>query len=327
MWQDVLGELGVTVETVDAEHVRLRSQDGGGVFRLHRVARPLSTSQLPGPWPEPSLLVMLRATSATVDAACRLGWNVVTDAGAVSVQLGASRLQRTVPKLTEPTPARRGPVPWATFTLVRRLLAIAPITQVELAGMAGVGQPRVSRILGMLRDLKLVEQVAGGWRPVDWEGLASWWLATYRGPAGVTSYWYSLDDVATQTARALQVLAGVPGSDPVVSGDEAADLLAPWRHPDYLTVYVKAATSLASAGFVPVGSPAEATLTLCAAKDMGIWLPAPWVVGDVPLADPLQVAYDLSSSPTVDSDEALVQLWQALRTRHAETWRAAAGGR
>lgn len=326
MWQDVLGELGVTVETVDAEHVRLRGDEDSQVFRLHRVARPLSTSQLPDPWHEPSLLAMPRATSATVEAACQMGWNVVTDVGAVSVQLGVPRLERTRPEVTEPATARRGPVPWATFTLVRRLLAIAPVTQVELAGLVGVGQPRVSRILGMLRDLELVEQVAGGWRAAEWEGLANWWLANYRGPAGVTSYWYSLDDVATQATRALQMLTGVPGSAPVVSGDAAADLLAPWRRPEYLTVYVKAATSLAAAGFVPVGSPAEATLTLCAAKDTGVWLPGPWVVGEVPLADPLQVAHDLASSPAVDSGEAVVQLWQALRTGHAETWRAAAGG-
>ncbi len=327
MWQDVLGEVGVAVETVDAEHVRLSSADGSQAFRLHHVARPLSASQLPDPWHEPSLLVTPRATSATARAACRMGWSVVTDAGLISLQLGATRLERTVPPVARPAPARRGPVPWATFTLVRRLLAIAPVTQRELAEAVGVGQPRVSRILGALREAGLVEQTAEGWRSADWEGLAHWWLANYRGPAGVTSYWYSLDDVATQTARALQVLAGVPGSAPVVSGDAAADLLAPWRRPEYLSVYVKAATSLAAAGFVAVGSPAEATLTLCAAKDPGVWLPQPWVIADVPLADPLQVAHDLTSSPAVDSDEAVSQLWQALRTRHAEAWREAAGGR
>lgn len=327
MWQDVLGEVGVAVETVDAEHVRLRSEEGDQVFRLHRFHRPLSTCQLPDPGPEPSLLAVLRMTPKTMQDARRMGWSVVTDVGAVSLHLGASRLERTVPEVPEPTAARRGPVPWATFTVVRRLLAVAPVTQVELAGLVGVGQPRVSRILGMLRGIGLVEQAASGWRPADWDGLVNWWLAHYRGPAGVTSYWYSLDDVATQAARVLQVLAGVPEAAPVVSGDAAADLLAPWRRPEYLTVYVKAATSLASAGFVPVGSPVEATLTLCAAKDPGVWLPEPWIIGGVPVADPLQVAHDLTSSPAVDSDEAVAQLWQALRTRHADAWRTAAGGR
>ncbi|MEA5117827.1 MAG: hypothetical protein VB036_09420 [Propionicimonas sp.] len=53
-------------------------------------------------------------------------------------------------------------------------------------------------------------------------------------------------------------------------------------------------------------------LTLHAAKDQGVWLPRPWVVDGVPLADPLEVANELATSPAVDSGEAITQLWQAL---------------
>ncbi|MFZ1411666.1 MAG: helix-turn-helix domain-containing protein [Micropruina sp.] len=328
MWQDVLGSAGVTVETVDADHVLLRSPDDEQVFRLLRVDRPVSSSHLPGPATDPSLLAVPRATPKTVAEARKAGWNVVTDSGVISVQLGSSSVERSGVEQVLPTRrTRRGPVPWAAFTLARRLLAVAPVTQAELSGLVGVGQPRVSRVLAELRELGLVDRAAGGWRPADFDRLVAWWLATYRGAAGVTSYWYSLDEVATQTRRAVQLLEGVPNADPVVSGDAAADVLAPWRRPEYVTIYVKAGYPLASAGFVPVGSTAEATLTLCAAKDRGIWLPQSWRVDGVPLADPLQVAYDMATSAAVDKDEAVAHLCQALQARHAQAWRAAAGGR
>lgn len=252
----------------------------------------------------------------------------MTDTGLISVDLGSVVLER--PTATVRALLRRsqtGPTPWATYTVVRRLLAVAPATQAELARVSGVGQPKVSRVLGKLKDLALVERAADGWRPASWEALVEWWLGNYPGPKGVASYWYSLDDPATQTVKALRVLQAVPGSDAVVSGDAAADRLAPWRRPETSTVYVRAAISLASAGFVSVGSAAEATLTLCAAKDPGIWLPRPWLSGGLPFADPLQVVHDLTMSAATDADEAVQQLRVALRTTQARAWRIAAGGR
>lgn len=328
MWQDVLGRMGVTVETVDADHVRLRGEGGERVLRLHRVERALASSQLPQPPGEPALLSLPRATLRTVEDARRAGWEVVTDAGLISVAVGQSRLERVAAKvLATRRRSQPGPPPWATFTVVRRLLAIAPSTQVELALAAGVSQSKVSRVLGKLREAGLVDRVAGGWRSSDWDRLFDWWLARYPGPAGVTTYWYSLDDVGTQATRALDALALVPDADAIVSGDAAADQLAPWRRPEKLTIYARAATSLAEAGFVPVGSAAEATLAVCAAKDPGVWLPRPWILGGLPLADPLQVAHDVSEADAVDSGEAVDMLRDALRTRHAQAWKIAAQGR
>jgi hypothetical protein len=328
VWRDVLAEAGVAVETVDAEHLRLRADDAEGVFRLCRLDRSVSSSQLPPIAVEPSLLSVPRMTARTAADARARGWNLVTDDGLVAIDLGSGLVER--PTATASSLVRRsqtGPMPWSTYTLVRRLLAVAPATQVELARLSGVGQPRVSRVLGKLKDLALVERGADGWRPASWDGLFEWWLASYPGPEGVASFWYSLDDPAIQTAKALGVLRAVGGSDAVVSGDAAADRLAPWRRPQTSTVYVRAAGSLASAGFVSVGSAAEATLTLCAAKDPGIWLPRPWLSDGLPLADPLQVAYDLAASAATDADEAVEQLRVALRTTQARAWRIAAGGR
>lgn len=133
-----------------------------------------------------------------------------------------------------------------------------------------------------------------------------------RHQAGVTSYWYSLGDVATQAARSAGLGRRSGLGSVGLRGDAAADLLAPWRRPEYSPVCVVAATPLASAGPVPGRLGRPGALTLHAAKDQGVWLPRPWVVDGVPLADPLEVANELATSPAVDSIEAITQLWQAL---------------
>lgn len=322
-----MARAGVTVETVDAQHVRLRDESGERVLRLCRVDRPLASSQLPSPPREPALLSLPRATRRTIEAARRAGWEVVTDAGTVSMAFPAPQLDRPADQSRLAGRSQPGPVPWSTFTVSRRLLAIGPSRQLELAAASGVSQSKVSRVLTRLVDLGLAVRTADGWRPAEWGDLFDWWLANYPGPAGVTTYWYSLDDPTTQTAKALKVLAGVPHADAVVSGDTAADCLAPWRRPEKTTIYARAGVSLVSAGCIPVGSAVEATLSLVAPRDPGVWLPSEWVLGGLPMADPLQVAHDVSISGGVDSSEAVDHLREALRARHARAWRLAAAGR
>lgn len=145
----------------------------------------------------------------------------------------------------------------------------------------------------------------------------------YPGPGGVTSYWISLDDPATQTRKALEVL----GDETVVSGDPAADALTPWRRPSTSTLYVRRGVSLAPAGFVPVASQAEATLTLCAPKDPGLWLLTPWIVAGLPLADPVQIVYDVLIGQGSDRDEATNHLRDALNATLRARWQAPVTGR
>jgi hypothetical protein len=324
VWADVLAEAGVTVETVDADHVRLRSDVGDSVLHLRRIDHQIYPSQVPVPPDKPALLAVPAATAGTVEAASRLGWSVVTDDGTLRLRLGDRDLRRDKRVVGDRTRSGRpGPTPWATFTLTRRLLAGAPATQVELAEWTGVSQSKVSRALGRLAAVTLVQRGPSGWLPTDFETLLDWWLAQYPGPGGVTSYWYSLDDPATQAQKALEVL----GDQAVVSGDSAADALAPWRRPSTCTVYIHAGASLTRAGFVPVASAAEATLTLCAPKDPGIWLPRTWIAAGLPLADPVQVVYDVATGRGTDRDEAAAHLRAALRTTIKARWHAAVTGR
>lgn len=278
------------------------------------------------------MLTVPTVTARTVEAAARTGWSVVTDDGTLRLRLrlrlrlGDRNLHRDKPSSDNRTRSSRpGPTPWATFTLVRRLLASASATQVELAQRTGVTQSRVSPALSRMASEALVEHTPSGWQPTDFDALLEWWLANYPGPGGVTSYWYSPDDPATQARRSLEVLS----APAVVSGDPAAVALAPWRRPSTCTLYVHAGVSLAPARFVLVSSAVEATLTLCAPKDPGIWLPRTWIAASLPLADPVQVVYDVVNGTGTDREEAAAHLRRpcAARSRpggrlHAVTGRA-----
>lgn len=207
--------------------------------------------------------------------------------------------------------------------LARRLLAGPPATQVVLAERVQASQSRVSRALSRLADLDLVERGASGWEPVGWDSLCDWWMEIYPGPGGIQSYWYSLESPRDQVRKALALL----GNDAVVSGDVAADAIAPWRRPAGAVIYVRAGVSLEAAGLVPVASAAEATLTVSAPEDTSVWLPRAWRGVDVPVADPLQIVYDVARGSGTDRDEAAHHLREALRTTLRPTWQEAITGR
>lgn len=320
MWREVLAQAGVTVETVDAAHMRLRAGDREQVVLLREIPYPIAPSQVPARSGEPGLLVLPRTTPHVIEVAAEHGWDVVTDSGMVSLRIARDRsVQAQGVRTPRRTPRRRGPAPWATFTVARRLLAAPASSQAELAARSHVTQPKVSRVLATLGELGLVERAAGEWRPSDWERLFDWWLANYPAPGGVTSYWCSLDDIATQARKAVQAIP--PHAQPVVSGDAAADMLAPWRRPNRSTIYARTGAALAEAGFVAVGSLEEASLVLCAPADPGVWLPRSWVVRNgLSVADPLQIAYDIARGPDSDRAEAVEHLRSALQRQLASSW-------
>ena len=322
MWAGVLAEVGIVVETVDADHVRLRGGTGEAVYWLRRSTRRIHPSRLAAPAQTPALLSVPTATDATVHAASQQGWNLVTDDGTLRLRLGDHDLHRDKPTGETRRIHRRGPTSWATFTLVRRLLAGPPALQRELAERTGVTQSKVSRALNRLRAHDLVRRGPSGWQATDFDALLDWWLENYPGPGGVTSHWYSLDNAVTQAKKALDLL----GDRAAVSGDPAADALAPWRRPATCTLYVHAGASLAPAGFVPVASAAESTLTLCAPKDPGLWLPTTWTAAGLPLADPLQIIYDVVNGTGTDQAEAASHLREALRTTIRARWQNAVTG-
>lgn len=325
MWRDVLADAGVTVETVDARRVRLRDESGEHVLLLKRSSRVLPPSQIPTTPPETALLVVPRATRRAVDAATAAGWNVVSDAGQLALRLGGREYVSGARASAAPEPREvsPGPKPWTTLTVARRLLAGPPATQVVLAERVGATQSQVSRSLARLAGLGLVERRTMGWGPVDWNMLCDWWLENYPGPGGIESYWYSLDAPVEQVSKALTLL----GDRAAVSGDVAADAIAPWRRPVDALVYVRAGVSLEAQGMVAVASAADATLTVTAPEDPGLWLPRPWTTADgTSIADPLQIVYDIIRGSGTDRNEAANHVREALRTTLRTRWQEAARG-
>jgi hypothetical protein len=73
--------------------------------------------------------------------------------------------------------------------------------------------------------------------------------------------------------------------------------------------------NLADAGFVPAGDE-EATLELTVPRDPGVWPASGQSASGLPLADPLQILWDVLRSPGPDNEEAAQRVWNTLRQRH-----------
>lgn len=322
MWQQVLTDAGVGVLVIDADHVRLRSASGAeATYEMKVLSWAPSPAQLPRPKGPAGLLVVPRATARLLAAAQADGWSIVTDAGSARIQLAGAQVVLDAPRPAPPTGAggRHSRVSWATLTTVRSLLADAPLRQQELADRAGVSQARVSQVLSPLTAAGLVRRDPAGYQPVDSDALADWWLDRYPGHRGASSYWHSLDDLRTQVRATTGALAAVEGSAPVLSGEVAADLIAPWRRPVHAVIYAHRLPDLAGLGFVPAATATDATLVLHAPKDPGVWPAHPWtrdIDGQpIALADRMQILFDLASDPRSQDKEAITRFRDAVFRR------------
>jgi hypothetical protein len=336
-------DAGVTVHPRGPGEVELRTADGSTtptVYRVERRSAVLSPSHVRIGADRPSatggrrLLVAPSASPAALQTARDTGLSVLVTGTSSGVPASGHVIfpERTVVIAAAPRddrtapPARPGRRPWGTFAIARQLLAGIVDTQTGLAMRAGVTQGRVSQALSALTDLGLVDRdtAGAGWTSKDWDGLTDWWLTTYPGPGGITTYWYGLDPVRDQARTTVRRLRAhdLPVA---VSGDVAADVVAPWRRPSRAVVYVDvtgapAAADLTGAGLTPSG-PAEATLELVVPADTSVWGPGdggpPDTTGDLPLADGTQILWDLSRSPGSDTDQAVAALRATLKSAAA----------
>lgn len=330
VWRALVDE-GVEMTALDAEHVELRWRGRTTRVFVRSFARPLKPSQvdaLASRHAEPGLLVVPGASDEVRDVVARACWScLVAGASGVSGVLRFDGVEVAVGEreVTE-SPAGRslpGRTPWGSFTVMRRLVGRPFSTQRDLAVSVGLSQPRVSQILKSLAAKGVVERVDGGWVVRDLDELLELWSGSYPGPGGVSTYWFGLDPPVAQAAAVMRLLGNSRPPETevyqpfaVVSGDVAADLVAPWRSPVRAVVYARAGADLAGAGLQPAGDD-EATLELVVPYDSGVWPPAdsPLVNGAMPIADPLQVMWDLRRSPGSDRDEAVAKFREFLQTR------------
>lgn len=322
MWTTTLEENGITVLPLDSEHVRLTDDGQSAVFFVLTIPRMARTRDVK-PAPERhALLVAHSITSEALERASAAGWSVVTDDGTGRLRLGKRtvRLDSTIPPRLPTRP--RGRPGRSVFSVVRALFALEHgARQDEIAEFAQVGQAAVSKALNRLADGDLVARGEHGWEVSDRAGAISWWLAHYPGPGGIETHWFGVDPINEQAYRAYELL-GRERADPVVSGDVAADAVAPWRTPRQATLYAKRGTDFSAIGLTPSDA-SVSTLTLVLADDPGVWPISKSPVlsevrghGDVARANAFQVLYDLSRSPGADAGEAL-EAWR--------TWMIEAG--
>lgn len=335
-WEGLL-EAGVQLSAGDAGHVDFWVSDDSGNRRAHAEVK--TWSQPVGPAQVRRLRESVRAgehlvliapvvSAATQDALAAEGWSWIAIPRDGTRATGLLRIpgweaivigHDQQPASAVPQ-ARTGRIPWGRFTAIRNLLTrVGSWSQTELAHASSISQPRASQILSELIRDGLVERFRHHpgdqhrrWQVTSWDDLLDRWLETYPSPGGVTTYWFGLDAISEQASQVVEALRAEHQdhhTPPVVSGDAAAEFIAPCRRPQRAVVYSRWGADLNSAGLTPVG-PDEATLEFTVPEDGSIWprldprtvdlsLKAPFRI-----ADPIQVIWDLQQAPGMDGEQA-----------------------
>ncbi|WP_433213200.1 hypothetical protein ACQP00_01545 [Dactylosporangium sp. CS-047395] len=203
-----------------------------------------------------------------------------------------------------------GRTSWVRLAMLR-LFALgpsAPLLQVQIAQRLGVSHVAVGKQLPLPEEL--VTRTATGWQVVDRAACWDRFMADYPGSRGLVTYWSATGDLTAQLERIEQVVHA-----PVVSGDFAADLYAPWRRPGRIVAYVSEQPALERHGFATVRA-ADATVELRTPRDPTVLAMSRELGSRHRYADPLIAAWDLRRSSGGDVESAVGQLRaRALRER------------
>jgi hypothetical protein len=230
-------------------------------------------------------------------------WSWADGQGNMDLRSGTIRLRQRLPR-TASTPRRTSlPRAGGGLALVRALIAHpgyfsdARLTQGRLAAAAGITQARVAQVMAQLREAGLVETKLGS-SPQDRARLLDAFLDEYAGPHGEEAYFYTLEplkDVAKRVCRP-SAEAAWPGA---ISADVGPDLIAPFRSPTVLIVYIKRPGALELDEFVPAEGRGDANVIIRASQDSSVFgsdalpLVRPIDGTNVRLADPVQMIWDL----------------------------------
>jgi hypothetical protein len=185
----------------------------------------------------------------------------------------------------------------------------------DLARRAGVSQARASQVLGQLERLDLIERAHEGWLP-NREALLEVFLSQYRGPGGEETTYYSLDPPEQVAAKFLTRVSGRIA----VSADVGPDLVASWRRPSHLVAYVRGDLELDGLPVTRSKGRADANIIVRQPADNSVFpivpLEATLADREIPLADPLQMLWDLRDLGGEDRREAADHLREwILRSR------------
>jgi hypothetical protein len=307
----ILRGAGVSVINGNLSDWTLRMPDG-----THRVVQAKAFSRNPGPsffrsaGPTNSHNHVLIITTAGSPFLVKEAHDGKIDL--VEVNSGAviiNGYEWTKPKPSQEPKGSAKPA-WGRWGLMRALyISLDPQSQVELARSVGISQSAVSMIL---RDLHDVTHNERGWQAKDKEHLLRAWRDTYPGPRGASTYWYGLSSITQQAQGATQVADELEIRH-LVTGDVAADEMAPWRLPTSAHIYLDEFVDFSVMNLTPT-DPAEATLVATVPDDPTIWHTAQYRRSPATSADPLIVYWDVLHSIGPDAEEAAAKVLEAIPT-------------
>jgi len=271
--------------------------------RLDRLRAGLRT------WGTP-LLYAPHITEGQGRALTAHGWSWADELGNFDLRAEGLLLRNRVP--TARGEGRRSshalPRGWAGLRVARTLIAEPPdpVRTSTLARTAGISAPRTSQVLHQLQTHGYVSKRPDGAWDVDRITLLDLFLEEYRGPGGDDRHFYALD-----IGAATQAIAEHRELEPVISGDVAADLLAPDRRPSHLIAYVRQG-SVDEDDTLVVSAATEANVTVIRPLDTSVFPVEPLrpstVTPAICLAHPTQVVWDLQRLGGQDRLEHLEDL-------------------
>jgi hypothetical protein len=244
------------------------------------------------------------------------GWSWADAEGNYDIRADGIRLRQRIASRSTPSARRSLPGGRGSWASIRWLIANGEATGLaELALEANVSQPRISQIGGQLEELGMLHRTRGSWRP-EREELLDRFLKEYPGPGGSELCFYSLDNPLEVAGRVYE-----RDTSTAISGDVAADLFVPWRSPTILVIYTEAPISLElTQGVVKAHSRGDANILHRVPDDYSVFLSErrQHEMPDlkVPIADPVQVLWDLEDLGGDDRLEAAEKLRRWLLTNH-----------
>src|SRR5680860_122066 len=227
-------------------------------------------------------------------------WSWADEVGNFELRAKGLRLRQRVSASPTKPATRTLPQGGGALTIIRFLISQSdPATTfgpTELASIARVSQPRASQVLARLRQAGFAERALDGWRTSDREALLDAFLHEYRGPSGSETSYYSLDP-PQQTAVDIAATMDSTQARIAISADVGPDLVAPWRSPSHLILYVDRPIDPTDLDLVEAEGRADASLLLRIPDDMSVFRFLPLEVDvrgtSLPLADEAQMIWDL----------------------------------
>jgi hypothetical protein len=222
-------------------------------------------------------------------------WSWADEQGNVDLRAPDFQLRYRISRILPPHRLKGFPRSGAGLAIVRLLVskfAAGSPRSSDLAKTVGVTQARASQVLGQLERLSLIERIDAGWLP-NREALMDAFLMEYRGPGGDELPFLTLDEPASVARR---IVASYPRRVGI-SADVGPDLIISWRRPTLAVIYSEAPISASNHRLTPSERREDANILLRYPSDSSVFPTVPLtavVDGDeVPLADPLQMLWDL----------------------------------